>query len=201
MNKKLALSIVLIAIIALALATWAVHSQMSDLQNQIDKLQAENKELQDQTSKLNDQIATLQAQKSELQDQNSELQNQLIELENMVNIARGVKITDFEWIGGYHSLGQVNLFQNFKVTIQNMGNNNVSGLTVSVKLLSVGTNAEIAEYTRQTDIIRAGQIVEIYGDVWVGNIGGYAHSAVGEVTLTLGDVLLDQLTRNLQGSF
>lgn len=180
MNKKITLSIVLIAIIAVALATWAVHNQISDLQNQIDKLQAENKELQ---------------------DQNSELQKKLIELENMIN-ARDVKITDFEWIGGYHSLGQVNLFQNFKVTIQNMGNNTVSGLTVSVKLLmAVYTKDQIDEYTTQINITRAGQIVEIYGDVWVGNIGSYAHSAVGEVTLTWGDVLLDQWTRNLQGSF
>lgn len=180
-EQKITLSTVFIAIIALALATWAVYNQMSDLQNQIDKLQAENKELQ---------------------DQNSELQNQLIELENMINITRDVKITDFEWIGGYHSLGQVNLFQNFKVTIQNMGNKNVSGLTVSVKLLmAVYTKDQIDEYTKQINITRAGQIVEVYGDVWVGNIGSEAHSAVGEVTLTLGDVLLDHWTRNLTGPF
>jgi predicted RNase H-like nuclease (RuvC/YqgF family) len=193
MNKKIILSTVLIAIIASALATWFIHNQLSDLQNQIDKLQAQNSELQNQ-------ISELATQKGELQDQIAKLQNQLIELENMIN-ARDVKITNFEWIGGYHSLGQVNLFQNFKVTIQNMGNNTVSGLTVSVKLLSVETNAEIDEYTTQINITRAGQIVEIYGDVWVGNIGSYAHTAVGEVTLTWSDVLLDQWTRNLQGSF
>lgn len=181
MNKKITLSTVLIAIIAVALATWFVHNQISDLQNQIDKLQAQN---------------------SELQDQNSELQNQLIELENMINMTRDVKITNFEWLGGYHSLGQVNLFQIFKVTIENMGNNNVSGLTLSVKLLmAVYTKDQIDEYTEQIDIIRAGQIVEIYGDVSVGVIGSYAHTAVGVVTLTLGDVLLDHWTRNLQGSF
>jgi predicted PurR-regulated permease PerM len=181
LNRKTVLSVLLIAIIALALASWVVHNQISELQNQIDKLQAQN---------------------SELQDQNSELQNQLIELENMINITRDVKITNFEWLGGYHSLGQVNLFQNFKVTIENMGNNNVSGLTLSVKLLmAVYTKAEIDEYTTQIDIIRAGQIVEIYGDVSVGVIGSYAHTAVGVVTLTLGDVLLDHWTRNLQGSF
>jgi predicted PurR-regulated permease PerM len=181
LNRKTVLSVLLIAIIALALASWVVHNQISELQNQIDKLQAQN---------------------SELQDQNSELQNQLIELENMINITRDVKITNFEWLGGYHSLGQVNLFQNFKVTIENMGNNNVSGLTLSVKLLmAVYTKAEIDEYTTQIDIIRAGQIVEIYADVSVGVIGSYAHTAVGVVTLTLGDVLLDHWTRNLQGSF
>jgi hypothetical protein len=43
--------------------------------------------------------------------------------------------------------------------------------------------------------------MEIYGDVSVGNIGGYARTAVGVITLTLGDVLLDEWTRTLQGSF
>jgi len=35
MNKKITLSVVLIAIIALALTTWFVHNQISDLQNKI----------------------------------------------------------------------------------------------------------------------------------------------------------------------
>jgi len=185
--KRKALAIVLITVIAVSVATLLLHNQISDLQNQIRELQAQNEELQEQNE--------------ELQEQNSELQDQLIELENMIDIVPDVKITDFEWIGGYHHLGQVNLFQNFKVTIQNMCNSTVSGLTLSVKLLSVETNAKIAEYTTQINITRAGQIVEISGDVSVGEIRSYAHTAVGVITLTLGDVLLDQWTRNLQGSF
>jgi hypothetical protein len=181
MNRKIISSIALITIVALAVACGFCYNQIRIQQNQISELQ--------------DQI-------SELQDQNSELQNQLIELENIINITRDVKITNFEWIGGYHSLGQVNLFQNFKVTIENRGNNNVSGLSLSVKLLmAVYTKDQIYEHTTQIDTIRAGQIVDIYGDVWVGNIGSYAHSAVGVITLTLGDVFLDEWTRNLQGSF
>jgi hypothetical protein len=188
MNRKIILSIALVTIVALAVACGFCYNQIRMQQNQTSELQNQNSELQNQNS--------------ELQDQNSELQNQLIELENMINITRDVKITDFEWSGGYHSLGQVNLFQNFKVTIQNMGNNNVSGLTLSVKLLmAVYTKDKIGEYTTQIDIIRAGQIVEIYGDVSVGVIGSYASTAVGVVTLTLGDVPLDHWTRNLQGSF
>jgi regulator of replication initiation timing len=190
MNKKIALSIVLIAIIALALATWFVHNQISDLQNQISKLQAQN-------SDLHEQVSELQDQNTELQNQTSELKKQLNDLQNQTYRGLNVEITAFEWIGGYHHLGQVNLFQNFKVTIENMGNNNVSGLSLSVKLLSVGTNA----YTKQIDIIRAGQIVEISGFVSVGDIGSYAHTAVGVITLSLGDVLLDQWIRNLEGSF
>jgi regulator of replication initiation timing len=184
--KRKASAIVLIAIVALSVTTWIIYYQISELQSQ-------NSDLQNQVNELQDQ-------NRELQDQNSELQDQLIELEKK-DAARDVKITHFEWKGGYHHLGQVNLFQAFKVTIENMGDNNVSGLTVSVELLSVRTNAKIDEYTTQIGFIRAGEIEEIGGFVSVGVIGRYAHTAVGVITLSYGDVLLDQLTLNLEGSF
>jgi cell division protein FtsB len=184
--KRKASAIVLIAIVALSVTTWIIYYQISELQSQ-------NSDLQNQVNELQDQ-------NRELQDQISELQDQLIELEN-INAAHDVKITHFQWIGGYHHLGQVNLFQNFKVTIKNIGSNNASGLTLSVELLSTGTKTKIDEYTTQIGFIRAGEIEEVGGFVSVGVIGRYAHTALGVATLTLGDVLLDQLTLNLEGSF
>jgi predicted RNase H-like nuclease (RuvC/YqgF family) len=186
MNKKVIASAVIIVIVAASIATWLVNNQISELQSQ-------NSDLQNQISELQDQI-------NELQNQNSELQNQLNELEN-INAAHDVKIAAFEWVGDYHSLGQVNLFQNYKVTIQNMGDNNASGLYISVKLLSTGTKATMEEHAGPINTISAGQIMEISGSVSVGYVGSYVPTAVGEVTLTVGDVLLDQQTRNLQGSF
>jgi SMC interacting uncharacterized protein involved in chromosome segregation len=186
MNKKIAASAVIILIVIVSIATWLVNNQISELQSQ-------NSDLQEQIDELQDQI-------NSLKDQNSELQSQLNELEN-INAAHDVKIAAFEWIGDYHSLGQVNLFQNYKVTIQNIGSNNASGLTLSVKLLSTATKATIDEHTYQINTISAGQIMEISGDVSVGEIRSYVPTAVGETTLTAGDVLLDQQTRNLQGSW
>ena len=180
MNKKVISGVAIITVVVLAVASGFGYYQISELQNQIS-------ELQDRNSGLEEQIG--------------ELQEQLIERENMIDSARDIKITKFEWTGGYHSLGQVNLFQNFNVTITNMGNNTVSGLTLSVKLFSVESNAKMDEYSTQIDIISAGEIVEIWADVSVGDIRSYAHVAVGVITLTLGDVLLDQQIRNLQGSF
>jgi chaperonin cofactor prefoldin len=186
MNKKIAASAVIILIVIVSIATWLVNNQISGLQSQ-------NSDLQEQIDELQDQI-------NSLKDQNSELQSQLNELEN-INAAHDVKITAFAWVGGYSSLGQVNLFQSYRVTIKNMGNNNVSGLTLYVELLSVGTDRTIGDYTSQIDFIHAGEIVEIGGLVSVGRIGSYAHTAVGVITLTVGDVLLDRWTRNLEGSF
>jgi regulator of replication initiation timing len=198
--KRTALAFILILVVALSAATWLVNNQISQLQIQNSDLQKQVDELQDQINELQHQNKELQDQNSELQDQNGELQNQLFELEN-INAAHDVKITAFAWVGGYSSLGQVNLFQSYRVTIKNMGNNNVSGLTLYVELLSVGTDRTIGDYTSQIDFIHAGEIVEIGGLVSVGRIGSYAHTAVGVITLTVGDVLLDRWTRNLEGSF
>jgi regulator of replication initiation timing len=184
--KRKALAVVLIAIVALSVTTWIIYYQISELHRQ--------------NSDLQNQVNELQEQNRELQDKISELQDQLVELENM-NAAHDVKITHFQWIGGYHHMGQVSLYQNFEVTIKNTGSNNASGLTLSVELLTVGTKTKIDEYHKQIDFIRAGEIVEIRWSFGVGGIGRYVHTALGVATLTLGDVLLDRLTINLEGSF
>jgi hypothetical protein len=187
MNRKITPSIALITIIALAITGGFCFYQTVTQQNKISELQNQNIELQ--------------TQNIELQEQNSQLQNHLIDLENMIDAARDVKITGFEWRGDYHHLGQVNLFQAFKVTIQNMGSNNASGLTLSVELLSSGLNRKINDYTTQIGFIRAGETREVVGDVSVGVIDNYTSNAVGVITLSLGDVPLDKWTRNLSGSF
>ena len=186
MNQKIILSIALIAIVVLTLVSGFGFYQISELQNQISALQTQNSELQDQVGELQDQ-------NNELQDQNSELQNQISQ-HGKIDTVRDLQITDFEWVGGYHSLGQVNLFQDFRVTIENMGYHDVSGLTLSVELLTVH------EYTKQVDDVRAGQSLTIKGAVMVGSIGNYRHTAVGVITLTAGNVILDQWKRNLEGS-
>jgi len=192
MNKKIALSTVLIAIIALALATWFVHNQISDLQNQINELQEQNEELQEQNSELQDQ-------NTDLQDQLSELQNQLSELQNKIGIARDVKITAFEWIGGFNPVGGLTLAHPVKVTVKNMGINDISGLTLTVKLVYVDTYTEVGQgYVKQIDIIHAGEILEFSGEIWA-TIGSFSKdSAVCVITLTLGNVVLDEWTRNLE---
>ncbi len=203
MNIKNFTGSFLTVIIVASVVIWLVYSEISDLNSQNSDLRQQINELEDQNRKLNDQNSELQKQISEIQDQNSELQDQIIELEKTINIdtARDVKITDFEWTGGYYSLGQVNLFQSFKVTIQNMADKTVSGLTLSVELFSAGADVKIDEYNKQIDIIHARESLEIGGAVSVGVIDGYTHSAVGVITLSSGDVLLDHWTRNLSGSF
>jgi len=192
MNKKIILSIVLITIIALALAAWFVHNQISDLHNQISYLQTQNSELQDQNSELRDQ-------NTDLQDQLRELQNQLIELQNKIDVASDVKIIAFEWIGGFNPIGGLTLAHPVKVTVKNMGVKDVSGLTLTVKLVYVDTQTEVGQgYVKQIDMILAGEILEFSDSIWA-TLGSFSKdSAVCVVTLTLGDVVLDEWTRNLE---
>lgn len=108
--KRTALAFILILVIALSAATWLVHTQISELQSQ-------NSELQDQVN--------------ELEDQNKELQEQLRELEDSIE---GVRILGFEWTGsgGPGAVG-IQWARNFNITLQNLGNSAVEGLSVDVK--------------------------------------------------------------------
>ena len=180
MKEKVISGVALITIIVLAIASGFGFYQISIQQNQISELQTQN---------------------SELEEQNSELQNQLIGRENMIDSAHNVKITKFKWVGPYMNVVGVTVIQDFNVTITNTGNNTVSGLTLSVEVFSVETNAKFAEQTQQIDVIRAGQIVEISSHIVVGPVGGVTYSGTGVITLTLGDVLLGQWIRHLKGSF
>jgi uncharacterized protein YigA (DUF484 family) len=176
--KRKALALALVMIVALSLATWFVYSQISQLQNQISELQAQN---------------------SELQDQLSELQNQLSELQNLIDYAHDVKIIAFNWSGGFYPVVGVTLFHPVRVTIKNMGAYDVSGLTLTVKLVYVETQTEVGRGdTKQIGVIHAGEILEFGGGILAG-LGSFSKdSAVCVITLSLGNLVLDEWTRNLE---
>ena len=183
--KRTGLAIILIVIISLSTTTWFVHNQISDLQNQINELQSQNSELQ--------------GQNTDLQDQLRELQNQLIELQNKIDIAHDVNITAVKWIGGFNPAIGLALVHPVKVTVKNMGINDISGLTLTVKLVYVDTYTEVGQgYVKQIDIIHAGEILEFSGEIWAMIDSFSKDSAVVVATLTLGDIVLNEWTQHLE---
>lgn len=184
--KRKALAVVLIAIIALALASWFVYNQFSALQNQMNKLQTQNSELQDQNADLQEQIG--------------ELQDILAELQNKLDVARDVKITGFKWLGGFIPVVGLFLSCPIEVTVGNTGVNNVSGLNLTVRLVYVGTETEVAghPYVAQIDVIHAGETLKFSGDIWAGYGLFSADSAVCVIRLSLADIVLDEWTRPLK---
>jgi DNA-binding protein YbaB len=106
MNKKIAASVILIAIIVASVASWFVNNQISELQIQ-------NGDLQNQVN--------------ELQDQNKELQEQLT--------AQEVMITTF-FITGHSNPGGIMWNTDFIVRIQNNGTRDVHGLYLTFNVIS-----------------------------------------------------------------
>jgi alanyl-tRNA synthetase len=180
MNKKIAAGAVIILFVTVSIATWLVNNQISELQSQ-------NKDLQDKVEELQDQI-------NGLQDQNSELQSELDELENK-NAAHDVKIIAFEWVSGFNPIVGVTLGNDVKVTVKNMGVNDVSGLNLTVRLLLKENRIELAYsrgFSEQIDVLHAGESREISHMVYysLANMPTNVTECVG--TLRLGDFVLDE---------
>jgi hypothetical protein len=164
--KRKALAIV-IAIIALALASWYVYNSFGVLQNQIIELKAQNDELQDQIG--------------ELQNQNSALQDKL----DKIYEASPVHIIAVERIGWTPIVG-LTIGSHVNVTVQNNGFTDLSGLTLIVRL--VNNDTEVGHgYVKQIDRLGAGESREFSGGI----LYSLGSSLKIESIIKLGDIILD----------
>jgi cell division protein FtsB len=180
MNRKIISSIALITIVALSIASGFGYYQILTQQNQISELQDQNNELQDQIN--------------ELQDQNSELQSQLNELEN-INAAHDVKIIAFEWVSGFNPIVGITLGNDVKVTVKNMGVNDVSGLNLTVRLLLKENRIELAYsrgFSEQINVLHAGESREISHMIYYSLANMPTNVTECVSTLRLGDFVLDE---------
>jgi hypothetical protein len=196
MNMKIkASAIVLIAVIALSLFGWLVHSQIGGLQNQIDQLQTQVSDLQDQNSTLQDQIG-------KLQNQNSEQQLRLSEITYALALERPLRvlITKFKWIGDFNPIGGLAIGYSVNVTVQNTDVIAVSGLTLTVRLLYKGTLIEVKDsrgFSKHIDMLNAGESREVTGEV-IATLDSFSTaSAACAIRLSVNDVALDEGTYNL----
>jgi cell division protein FtsL len=171
--KRKALAIVLIVIIALSISTWFVYSQTSDLQNQISELQEQNEELQDQIS---------------------ELQNQLSNLQEVIG---NVEITALS-VEGWLNPGGLLYVRPFNVTIQNNGTHDVYGVTLTCKITGNQSDLFYNFYyvdplTKTLDVLHGGELrlMRIFLETGLALISKFSGCRL-VVTLTLGDVVLDE---------
>jgi predicted PurR-regulated permease PerM len=177
--KRKILAIVTVSVVSLLVAALFFYGQISNLQNQVGELQAQNSELQDQNSDLQDQIG-------ELQNQNSVLQDRLDEQFG----GSPVKIMAAE-LTGWAPLGGLTIMSQVEVTVQNIGSTDLSGLTLTVRLLNKN-NVEVGDgYSQQIDGLRAGESREFSGAVYYSIDSKF----MIESTVTIGDVVLDEYVR------
>jgi FtsZ-binding cell division protein ZapB len=177
MNKKIATSAILIAIIAASIATWFVHSQISELQSQNSDLQHQINELQDQNR--------------DLQDKNDELQEQLDLLQKRIDFSPEVLITEFSSAYGWLNLVGVAISIDLKITISNIGISDVEGLTLEIKRLNVDDDPH--NVTIRLGILHAGETTEFlycYDLDWNVYVSEF-HNRSLEAALKLGEVVLD----------
>jgi hypothetical protein len=178
--KRKALAIVLIAITALALATWFVNNQFNTLQNQISELKAQNKELQDQNRELEDQINNLQNQLSKLQE-----------------VVGNVEITALS-IEDWYNPGGLLYVKPFNVKIQNNGTYDVYGITLSCKITGNQSDLFYNFYnadplTNTLDVLHGGETysMRVYLETSLELISKFSGCRL-VVTLTLYDFVLDE---------
>lgn len=128
------------------------------------------------------QISEMQNQVSELQNKNNVLQDGLDEKygDSPVHIT-SANMTGFAPIAGLTISSQVS------ITVENDGVTDISGLTLTVRLLN--NNTEVGDgYVKQINGLRAGEIREVSGAVFYGIDSVF----VIESTVKLGGVVLDE---------
>jgi FtsZ-binding cell division protein ZapB len=187
------LSTVAIATIVLTVASLFILSQFSSLQTQVADLQTRNSELKSKNSDLQNQTIWLQDQNRQLQDQVSQLLEQL-----GGNYGSPVKIIAFNWDGGFYPIVCVTLYHPVSVTIRNYAAVNVSGLSLTAKLINKYNNTQIGTSggTDRIEPLQAGETRKISVGTYT-TIGTSLDEAACVVTLKSGNTTLDEWTRNI----
>jgi predicted PurR-regulated permease PerM len=149
--KRKALTVILIIVIALSVASWLVYNQISKLQNQISELRAQNDELQEQNSDLQDLI-----------------NNQIRELQEQFNESyknSPVRIVSVSYLGGFNPVVGGIIASDVHVTVMNNYTSALSGVTLTTKFLDSTGNVTGLPFTYQVDELQAGESREI--KAWV----------------------------------
>jgi uncharacterized protein YxeA len=130
------------------------------------------------------QLNAIQSQNNELRSQNTEL-NRNSELENQISqVSNKVNITEFS-ISGLRAYEEFVIWESdVYVKIQNLGINDLEGLTLEI----VGFGDERLAESLQVDTLHFGEEKEIYTHAY----WAYGSEGTSVATLMLDDVVLDE---------
>lgn len=181
--KTQLLAIVTLTAVALLVAAFFVHIQISELQNQIEELKAQNSELQEQNRGL--------------QDQNSELQNQLSDLQEAIGNVEVVALS----VEGWCNPGGVMYVKPFNVTIQNNGTHDAYGITLNCKITGNQSNLfydfYYADPPKNTlDVIHVGEsrVMRVFIETSLELASQFSGCNL-VASLMFGDIVLDEWTQ------
>jgi cell division protein FtsL len=193
--KKKILAVVAVTIVALLVVSLFVYSKIIELQSQIS-------ELQEQNSDLEAQISESQTQLNETKNQISEQQANLRDMTYELALERPLKvlITNFTWVGDFNPMVGLTISYSVLVRVRNNDVVDVSGLTLTVRLLRKGTLIEVGQskgFSTQIISLKAGESREVTGGILATLDSFSVDTAVCSVLLSLRGIVLDEGTYNL----
>ena len=195
MVKKKMLAVVAVTIVSLLLVSLFVYSRISELQSQISELQEQNSNLEAQNSEIQTQLNETQSQLREQQDNLGDITYELA-LERQLRIL----ITKFEWVGDFNPMVGLTISYSVVVNVRNNDVVDVSGLTLTVRLLRKGTLIEVGQskgFSTQIINLKAGESREVTGGILATLDSFSVDTAVCSVMLSVRGIVLDEGTYNL----
>jgi hypothetical protein len=186
--KKIAVPFMLVVIIALGYSIWVFQTQIADAQKQVDILRNQLTYYENFTDKIQTSIRNLESQ---LQDLENPMYNVTI-----VNIASG------PW---FVPVG-VAMFKDFNVTIKNVGNRDVGGLTFKFNILSDGVIWNSTGYDvvmtspEQLGILHVQESMIVRAEIHSSLAVSFAEKTF-VVTVMLDDIVLDEGSSPLSAGF
>ncbi len=183
-RKIFVFSMLLIVISTLVFSTWIFQRQLGDSQNQIFYLQEQIEYYETLTGAIQTQVSTLEAKLYDLQNPNYNV--------TMSNVS------STSWM----NLVGVTLSKEFYITVKNLGDRDVGGLTIDFKILTNGKVADQDDFDVYLERPLLGVLNPQESQViTVGVNTGYSvYTSVGKsiaVTLMMDKTVLDTQTLSL----
>lgn len=200
--KRKMLAIVTVSAIAMLFGALFVYGQISELQNRIGDLQANNSALEVQISDIQTELNETQSQLNETQSQLREQHDNLKDITYELALKRQlcVLVTNFTWVGDFNPMVGLTISYSVIVRVRNNDAVDVSGLTLTVRLLRKGTLIEVGQskaFSTQINNLKAGESREVTGGILATLDSFSTDSAVCSVILSVRDIVLDEGTYNL----
>lgn len=181
-TMKKAVLCLAVAVVALIVMVGFVYYGNSLLNSQVAELQTQNSAFQNQTTYLQEQNALLKERIDQL-------------LEQHINFSSSVKITGYEWIGGFNPVAGLTLYCPLNVTVHNTGGAVASGLSLDAQLINKYDGSPIGSGGSTVIApLQPGESRVITGHVYVG-LDSSLEDAACIITVKSGGTVVDQWIR------
>jgi phage-related minor tail protein len=200
--KDKVIAVATVMIVTLFVASLFVYTKFSELQNQVSELQEQNSNLEAQISETQNQLNETQNQLNETQSKLREQQDNLKDITYELTLKRQLDlfISNFTWVGDFNPMVGLTISYSVVVDVRNNDVVDVSGLTLTVRLLRKGTLIEVGQskgFSSQINDLKTMETRKVIGGILATLDSFSADTAVCSVILSVRGIVLDEGTYNL----